>query len=40
MQPVLNIADPARLSLGNDCLKPYAQTSVSIEWTRREPEKE
>ena len=39
MQPVLNIADPSRLSLGNVYLKPYAQTSFSIDWTRSNPEK-
>ena len=39
MQPVLNIADPARLSLGNIYLKPYAQTYLDISWTRSNPEK-
>ena len=39
MQPVLNITDPSRLSLGNVYLKPYTQTSFSADWTRNNPEK-
>ena len=39
MQPVLNITDPARLSLGNIYLKPYTQTYFSADWTRSNPEK-
>ena len=39
LQPVLNITDPARLSLGNVYLKPYTQTYISIDWTRSNPEK-
>ena len=39
MQPVLNIADPSRLSMGNIYLKPYAQTYFSADWTRSNPEK-
>ncbi|MBQ3765944.1 MAG: carboxypeptidase regulatory-like domain-containing protein [Bacteroidales bacterium] len=39
MQPVLNIADPSRLSLGNMYLKPYSQTYLSVDWTRSNPEK-
>ena len=39
MQPVLNIADPSRLSMGNIYLKPYAQTYFDIDWTRSNPEK-
>ena len=39
MQPVLNIADPSRLSMGNIYLKPYSQTYISADWTRSNPEK-
>ena len=39
MQPVLNIADPSRLSMGNIYLKPYAQTYFNVDWTRSNPEK-
>ena len=39
MQPVLNIADPARLSLGNVYLRPYSQTYFNMDWTRDNPEK-
>ena len=39
MQPVLNIADPSRLTLGNVYLKPYTQTQFSADWTRNDPEK-
>ena len=39
MLPMLNIADPARLSLGNIYLKPYTQTYYSFDWTRSNPEK-
>ena len=39
MQPVLNIADPSRLTLGNIYLKPYAQTYFNADWTRSNPEK-
>ena len=39
MQPVLNIADPSRLSLGNVYLKPYSQTYIDASWTRSNPEK-
>ena len=39
MQPVLNITDPSRLSLGNVYLKPYSQTYISADWTRTNPEK-
>ena len=39
MQPVLNITDPARLSLGNIYLKPYTQTYFNADWTRSNPEK-
>ena len=39
MQPVLNITDPSRLSLGNIYLKPYASTRFSADWTRSNPEK-
>ena len=39
MQPILNITDPARLSLGNIYLKPYTQTYFSADWTRSNPEK-
>ena len=39
MQPVLNIADPSRLSLGNVYLKPYSQTYIDADWTRSDPEK-
>ena len=39
MQPVLNIADPSRLSMGNIYLKPYAQTYFNADWTRSNPEK-
>ena len=38
LQPVLNITDPSRLSLGNVYLKPYAQTQFSVDWTRSNPE--
>ena len=39
MQPVLNITDPARLSLGNVYLKPFATTRFNVDWTRSNPEK-
>ena len=39
MQPVLNITDPSRLTLGNVYLKPYSQTYISADWTRSNPEK-
>ena len=39
MQPVLNISDPSRLSMGNIYLKPYAQTYFDADWTRSNPEK-
>ena len=39
LQPVLNITDPSRLTLGNIYLKPYTQTYFSIDWTRSNPEK-
>ena len=39
MQPVLNIADPSRLSMGNIYLKPYSQTYFNADWTRSNPEK-
>ena len=39
MQPVLNLTDPSRLSLGNMYLKPYTQTYFSADWTRSNPEK-
>ena len=39
LQPVLNITDPSRLSLGNIYLKPYTQTYFDIDWTRSNPEK-
>ena len=39
MLPVLNIANPSRLNLGNVYLKPYALTYFSMEWTRNNREK-
>ena len=39
MQPVLNLTDPSRLSLGNIYLKPYTQTYFNADWTRSDPEK-
>ena len=39
MQPILNLTDPSRLSLGNVYLKPYSQTYISADWTRTNPEK-
>ena len=39
MQPVLNITDPSRLSLGNIYLKPYSDVSFSGGWTRNNREK-
>jgi len=39
MQPVLNIADPSRLSLGNIYLKPSSEVSFSGHWTRNNREK-
>ena len=39
MLPVLNIADPSRLSIGNVYLKPYSQTYFSIDWMRDDREK-
>ena len=39
MQPVLNITDPARLSLGNVYLKPYSYTYFNADWTRNNREK-
>ena len=37
--PVLNIADPSRLSLGNIYLKPYTMTYFSGNWNRNNKEK-
>ena len=39
MQPVLNITDPSRLSLGNIYLKPNSELSFSGRWTRNNREK-
>ena len=39
MLPVLNIANPSRLSLGNVYLKPYSTTHASASWTRNNREK-
>ena len=39
MQPVLNIADPSRLSLGNIYLKPHSNMLFRAEWNRSTPEK-
>ena len=39
MQPVLNISNPSRLSLGNVYLKPYSQTWFDADWTRNNREK-
>ena len=39
MQPVLNIADPSRLSVGNVYLKPYSYTYLSLELYRNNREK-
>ena len=39
MLPVLNIADPSRLSVGNVYLKPYSYTYVSLELYRNNREK-
>ena len=39
MQPVLNISNPTRLSLGNIYLKPSSETSFSGSWTRNNREK-
>ncbi len=39
MQPVLNITDPSRLTLGNVYLRPYSQTYISADWSRNNPEK-
>ncbi|MDT3366224.1 MAG: carboxypeptidase regulatory-like domain-containing protein, partial [Bacteroidota bacterium] len=39
MLPVLNIANPSRLSLGNVYLKSYSQTSFNVNWTRNNRER-
>ena len=39
MLPVLAIADPSRLTLGNVYLKPYSYSSFSANWTRNNREK-
>ncbi|MBO6062944.1 MAG: outer membrane beta-barrel protein, partial [Bacteroidales bacterium] len=39
MLPVLNIANPSRLTLGNVYLKPYSYSSFSANWTRNNREK-
>ncbi len=39
MLPVLSIANPSRLSVGNVYLKSYAQTSFNVNWTRNNREK-
>ncbi len=39
MLPVLNIADPSRLSMGNVYLKPYSQTWFTASWRRSNREK-
>ena len=39
MLPVLNIANPSRLTLGNVYLKPYSYNYFSANWTRNNREK-
>ena len=39
MLPVLNIANPSRLTLGNIYLKPYSLVYFSLDWTRNNREK-
>ena len=39
MLPVLSIANPSRLSVGNVYLKPYSMTSFNANWTRNNREK-
>ena len=39
MLPVLNIANPSRLTLGNVYLKPYTYNYFSANWTRNNREK-
>ena len=39
MQPVLNINNPSRLSLGNIYLRHYSETYLSASWTRNNREK-
>ena len=39
MLPVLNIGDPARLTVGNVYLKPYSNTRFSLDWARNNREK-
>ena len=39
MMPVLNIANPSRLTLGNVYLKPYSYNYFSANWTRNNREK-
>ncbi len=39
MLPVLNIGNPARLSMGNVYLKPYSSSYTSASWTRNNREK-
>ena len=37
--PVLDIADPSRLGIGNIYLKPYSNTNFSLGWTRNDRER-
>lgn len=37
--PVLDIADPSRLSVGNIYLKPYSTTSFNLSWSRNNRER-
>ena len=39
MQPVLNISNPSRLSLGNIYLRHYSETYLNASWTRNNREK-
>ena len=39
MLPVLNIANPSRLSLGNVYLKPYSSTSLNAYWMKNDMKK-
>ncbi|MBR5905840.1 MAG: outer membrane beta-barrel protein [Bacteroidales bacterium] len=36
MLPVLNVADPSRISTGNIYLKPYGSTTLNANWTRND----
>lgn len=39
LSPALDISDPSRVGLGNNCLRPYTQTNFFSQWSRNNTEK-